>query len=83
MITIEENDDRFYIKESTMKLAGKGLFAKRKIKLSNEKLERLRWFFKHIKNVLNKVISYYFFFFAFVYEFHIFLACRSDDFRYH
>jgi hypothetical protein len=32
MITIEENDDRFYIKESTMKLAGKGLFAKRKIK---------------------------------------------------
>jgi hypothetical protein len=31
MIIFEENDDRFYIKESTIKTAGKGLFAKRKI----------------------------------------------------
>ena len=31
MILFEENDDRFYIKESNVKSAGKGLFAKRKI----------------------------------------------------
>lgn len=31
MILYEENDDRFYIKESTLKGAGKGVFAKRNI----------------------------------------------------
>jgi len=31
MIIFEEDDDRFYIKESTIKGAGKGLFAKKKI----------------------------------------------------
>ena len=31
MILFEENDDRFYIKESTLKGAGKGVFAKRDI----------------------------------------------------
>ena len=31
MIIFEENDDRFYIKESTIKTAGKCLFSKRKI----------------------------------------------------
>jgi len=32
MITVEENDDRFYIKKSKIKNAGKGVFAKRDIK---------------------------------------------------
>ena len=32
MIIFDENDDRFYIRESNIKNAGKGLFAKRRIK---------------------------------------------------
>lgn len=38
MMIFEENDDRFYIKESTVNRAGKGLFAKRDIK-KNDWLE--------------------------------------------
>ena len=32
MIIFEENDDRFYVKESTVNRAGKGLFAAKEIK---------------------------------------------------
>ena len=37
LLTFHENDDRFYIKESTIVGAGKGLFARKKI-FQNEKL---------------------------------------------